>query len=100
MPKSSPRGSATSAEVTVLGLTPHALWLLVNGREHMLDYTRFPWFRDASMREVLDVRLEFGVHLRWPTLDVDLHVDSLEHPERFPLASRERPAPARRRRRP
>jgi len=81
---------ATSAEVTILGLTPHALWVLVNGREHMLDYARFPWFRDASMRDVLDVRLEFGAHLRWPSLDVDLHLDSLDHPERFPLESRDR----------
>lgn len=38
---------------------------------YSLGYGRFPWFRDASMRDVLDVRLEFGVHLRWPSLDVD-----------------------------
>jgi hypothetical protein len=27
-------------------------------------------------------------HLYWPTLDVDLSVESLRHPERYPLVSR------------
>jgi hypothetical protein len=26
-------------------------------------------------------------HLRWPDLDVDLSVESIEHPERYPLVS-------------
>jgi len=32
-----------------------------------------------------------GDHLHWPGLDVDLHLESIEHPERFPLLARERP---------
>jgi hypothetical protein len=24
-------------------------------------------------------------HLHWPDLDIDLHVESIDHPERFPL---------------
>src|SRR5579863_3855947 len=41
MPRSSARGATTSeVEVEVLGLTPHALWLWVRGREYMLDYAR------------------------------------------------------------
>ncbi|MCG8467585.1 MAG: hypothetical protein MJB57_05155 [Gemmatimonadetes bacterium] len=27
-------------------------------------------------------------HLRWPRLDIDLTVESIEHPERYPLRSR------------
>lgn len=94
MPRSSPPGNAISDDVAVLGVTPHALWLLVNGREHMLDHARFPWFRDAPLRDVFEVELSFGTHLRWPKLDVDLDVDSLEHPERFPLVSRVAKSPA------
>jgi hypothetical protein len=26
-------------------------------------------------------------HLYWPKLDIDLSVESMRHPERFPLAS-------------
>jgi hypothetical protein len=76
----------------VLALTPHALWIHVRGREYMLDFAKFPWFRKATIEEVQACELRFQ-HLHWPRLDVDLHLDSLEEPERFPLVSR----PARRR---
>ena len=90
MPKSSARGARTSGDVEILGVTPHALWILVAGREHMLDFERFPWFRDATMRQITNVELRFGSHLRWPDLDVDLHVDSLDEPDRFPLVAKHR----------
>ena len=60
MAKSSARGARTSVEV--LGLTPHALWLMVGRRELMLDFSRFPWFSQASLEDVF-VRLT-GRHLR------------------------------------
>ena len=85
MAKSSARGARTSVEV--LGLTPHALWLMVGGHELMLDFSRFPWFSRASLEDVCDVTLLHAQHLCWPRLDVDLHIDSIEHPERFPLVS-------------
>jgi hypothetical protein len=88
MRRSSASGVLASAEVEVLGLTPHALWLLVGAREMMLDFVRFPWFATATMEEVRDVHLLHGVHLHWPKLDVDLHVDSIGTPERFPLVVR------------
>jgi hypothetical protein len=34
-------------------------------------------------------------HLYWPELDVDLSVESIEHPERFPLIARPTPPPRR-----
>jgi len=89
MRRSSVRGTSTSADVDFLGLTPHALWIMVRGREYMLDYARFPWFRAASVADVAQIELRFD-HLRWPALDVDLHLDSLEHPEQFPLVSKVR----------
>ena len=85
MAKSSARGAHTSVEI--LGLTPHALWLIVGGSELMLDFKRFPWFARASLEDVCDVTLLHGQHLCWPRLDVDLHIDSIEQPERFPLVS-------------
>jgi hypothetical protein len=50
------------------------------------------------------VELPSSHHLYWPDLDVDLAVESIEHPERFPLVSQVRsnsglqPTPARGRR--
>jgi len=39
------------------------------------------------------VELRHPHHLHWPDLDVDLAVESIEHPERFPLVSQKRPNP-------
>lgn len=100
MKKSSSRGANISAAPEVLGLTPHALWLLLGDRELMLDFVRFPWFSKASMEDVCDVELLHGVHLHWPRLDIDLHIDSVEHPERFPLLSRPRATATRKHDRP
>ncbi len=75
-------------QAEVISIDAHGIWLLVKGREHVLPYEDFPWFRDAKVSEVLRVRLLRGAHLHWPALDVDLSVESLEHPERFPLIAR------------
>ena len=32
-------------------------------------------------------------HLYWPDLDIDLAVESIDHPEQFPLVSKARPNP-------
>ncbi len=85
--KSGRRGKRTSkAEVT--NVSAHGLWLLVANREHFLPFEVFPWFREASIAAALDVRLVSPGHLYWPELDGDLAIDSIEHPERFPLSSR------------
>jgi hypothetical protein len=90
--KSSARGKSTSAAkrpaVEVLNVSPHGIWLSVAGEEHFLSHADFPWFRTARLEQIFKVELHHGAHLRWPDLDVDLHVDSLRHPERFPLRSR------------
>ncbi len=93
MAKSSAHGAPTSVEV--LALTPHALWMLLGDRELMLDFVRFPWFSRATIEDVRNVTVLHGQHLHWPSLDVDLHVDSIEQPELFPLLSRSPAAPKR-----
>lgn len=89
---SSRRGKPTSAVrqagAEVLNVSPHGVWVSVSGEEHFLAHASHPWFLRARLAEVFNVELLNRVHLRWPDLDVDLHVDSLRHPERFPLRSR------------
>ncbi|MDP2481162.1 MAG: DUF2442 domain-containing protein [Candidatus Palauibacterales bacterium] len=62
--------------------------MVVDGREHFLSFEDFPWFRGAAVQAVFDVKRPHADHLRWPELDVDLALESIEHPERFPLKSR------------
>jgi len=57
----------------------------VLGQDYFLSYNRVPWMRDATISEVLDIRMSGKNAIEWPKLDVDLEVDSLRHPERYPL---------------
>src|SRR5712692_4333702 len=84
------RGRRTSgAEVT--NVSGHGLWVLVNDRELFLSFDLFPWFQEAPIGKVLKVELPSPGHLYWPDLDIDLAVESIDHPERFPLVSQVRP---------
>jgi len=74
--------------VEVLSVSPTGLWLLVRDREYWLDVRDFPWFVDAKVRDVYEVELEHGHILHWPKLDIDLELDSLGDPGRWPLVAR------------
>jgi hypothetical protein len=50
-----------------------------------MSYEDFPWFADAPVGKILNVEQPSEGHFYWPDLDVDLTVDIIEHPERFPL---------------
>lgn len=79
-------GTRTSApEVT--NIFQHGLWLLLDERELVLSFHKFPWFANATMAQLSKVERPFLHHLYWPDLDVDLHVESITHPEAYPLVS-------------
>ncbi len=80
-------GTATSA-AEVTNISQHGFWMLIDGRELFLPFDEFPWFKQATIDAILHVQRPAPEHLHWPDLDVDLSVDSLEHPERYPLRSK------------
>ncbi|MFZ5511221.1 MAG: DUF2442 domain-containing protein [Pseudomonadota bacterium] len=80
-------GSNTSA-VEVTNVSPHGFWLLLHDQEVFLPFEQFPWFRDAPIGKLCHVELQSERHLYWPELDIDLAVESIFHPERYPLVSR------------
>jgi hypothetical protein len=84
---SSMRGLPTSA-VEVTHISSHGIWLLADGREFFLPYDDFPWFKDAAVGEVLNVKQLSSGHFYWPDLDIDLSENAIEHPERYPLRAR------------
>ena len=79
------------SEVEVTNISKHGFWLLIGGRELFLPFEEYPWFRDVPVGKLLNVELPHPHHLYWPDLDVDLAVESIEHPERFPLISKKGP---------
>lgn len=85
--RSSVLGKSTS-RAEVLDITRHGIWLFVKGREFLLTFREYPWFKNASVSAIYNVTLQHRSHLYWPDLDVDLAVESLEYPERYPLVAR------------
>ena len=78
-----------TSDVEVTNVSQHGIWVLVSGTEHFLSFKDFPWFRDASVANILNVQLHHQTHLHWPALDIDLSLESIKTPERFPLVSRQ-----------
>jgi hypothetical protein len=81
------RGANTSA-VEVTNIFKHGFWLLIGDREAFLPFETFPWFKEAPVGQILHVERPSAHQLHWPDLDVDLEVESVFHPERFPLVSK------------
>lgn len=84
---SEPLGKNISA-VEVTNITRHGVWLLAGDRELFMSYEDFPWFKDAPVGKILHVEEPSPGHFFWPELDVDLGVESIEHPDRFPLKAK------------
>jgi hypothetical protein len=72
----------------VTNISGHGFWLLVADEELFVSFKEFPWFKDASVSEILNVEWPQPHHLYWPDLDVDVAVESIRHPEKFPLISK------------
>jgi hypothetical protein len=80
-------GTFTSVpEVT--HVSQHGLWLLFADEEILLPFEQFPWFRAATIEQISHVEAPSPEHLYWPDLDIDLSLESIRHPEAFPLVSK------------
>ena len=88
--KSAAPGRSTS-QIEVTNISPHGFWLFIDETELFVPFTDFPWFKEASIAQITRVELPSPHHLYWPDLDIDLAVDSIQHPDRYPLVSTGQP---------
>ena len=86
--KSEKLGTSTF-HVEVVNISSQGFWLFLGDREIFVPFREFPWFTNASVSKILNAQRPQEDHLYWPDLDVDLSVESVEHPERFPLVYHE-----------
>jgi len=70
-----------TAEVSQI--SQHGVWLLLDNREMFLPYDKFPWFKNAPVSAIQNVKLLNRHHLYWSDLDIDLEVESIEHRSYF-----------------
>lgn len=85
--KSAGLGPSTS-RVEASNVTAGGFCLRLGDEELVVTFADFPWFRKATVAELREVERPAPDHLYWPALDIDLAVESIRHPERFPLVSR------------
>jgi hypothetical protein len=84
---SKPGGVNTSlneaAEITAISAT--GFWLLAGDREYFVAFADYPAFRQATVAQIYAMQPQGSGHFYWPELDVDIELEALEQPERFPL---------------
>jgi hypothetical protein len=85
--KSETLGSSTSV-VEVTHIDTRGLWLYVDGREHYMPFDAFPWFAEATVKQISHVEQLGADHMHWPDLDIDLTLDMIDHPDQYPLKYR------------
>jgi hypothetical protein len=82
------RNNTNGTLASVLMINADGIMLSVCGHDYFLSYNRIPWMQDAPIRSVLNVQMSGPEAIAWPDLDVDLEIDSLRYPERYPLLIR------------
>jgi hypothetical protein len=71
--------------VRVLTITANGILISIPEGDFFLPYSDYPWFKTATIDDVLDVEMEDNHAIRWDKLDVDLEIDSILHPEKYPV---------------
>ena len=87
----SARPGRSTSPVEVTNVSVHGFWLFVAERELFVPFAQFPWFREAAIGAITNVQLPSPHHRYWPDLDIDLAVESIEHPDEYPLVSTVQP---------
>lgn len=77
--------------VSVLMINAQGIMLSVQGNDFFISYNRMPWLKDARISDVLNVRMSGRSAIEWEILGVGLEIESLKHPERYPLIMKRTP---------
>ncbi len=80
-------GQNTSA-VEITNISKHGVWILTHGQELFMAHNDFPWFQDQTVSSISNVEEQAPGHYYWPDIDVDLSIETIKHPERFPLKAK------------
>ena len=73
------------SQVEVLNISQFGFWLSIANQEYFLPFDKFSWFKEVKISEILNVKLCRHQHLYWPDLDIDIELESIKHPEKYPL---------------
>jgi len=74
--------------VEVTNVSTHGIWLLNQKGELFMSYDDFPWFKNQTIKSIINIEELSSGHYYWPDINVDLTDKMIEHPERFPLKAK------------
>lgn len=81
-------GKSISVEKAIVtNISPFRIWLIASdGNEYFVSYKDYPIFENSDIKDIADVQTDFEGNLHWSALDADIELESLKHPEKFPLS--------------
>ena len=82
----SPDNALEQAQIT--SIEQDGFWLLTEEGEFFVPFERYPTFRKAKVEQIFHFEQDDDAFY-WPDLDIDIELDALMHPERYPLIFRE-----------
>ena len=81
-------GNNTSA-IEVTNISAHGVWVLTHDKELFMSYDDFPWFKDQTVKTILNVEEPSTGHFYWPDLDIDLTIETIENPGHYPFKAKQ-----------
>ncbi len=78
----------TTFEAKVTNISGHCTWMFIDDEELALPYSELPWFKAATIQQIINVNSPTDHHLCWPDLDVDLSLESIRDNEKFTLRAK------------
>jgi hypothetical protein len=80
----STNGIGTSqSEVT--NITQTGFWLLADDKEYFVPFSNYPAFHEATVEQIYRVKRIAPNSFYWEELDIDIELDALAEPEKYPL---------------
>lgn len=74
--------------VEVKQITSNGLTIILKGKEYFAAFKNFPDFVSVPVAHLFDVKFWGGEFLSWEKADIDICLESLNHPEKFFVNSR------------
>ena len=62
------KNNINSTLADVLMINDRGIMISVQGQDYFLSYNRVPWMKNATINEVLDVRMSGNNAIEWPKL--------------------------------
>ena len=82
MSSSQPGTGISLSEVT--NIESLGFWVLVDDKDILFPLPNIQ-FKGASLQQIFQMQRLSPTQLHWPDLDADIELESLEHPEHYPL---------------